>query len=94
MWREECEKVRRPDCFIFIDTPPSKCREHLMHDSERTFHDRSTWTEDFLIQLRSLHEKMFSMIDVPMERVEVVEHMSPADVAMAVRNIVVNGKFS
>ena len=94
MWREECEKVHKPDCFIFIDTPPSKCREHMITDLLRTFHDRSTWTEDFLIQLRSSHEKMFSMIDVPMERVEVAEHMTPVDVAMAVQNIVMNEKFS
>ena len=84
MWREECERVHSPDCFIFIDTPPEKYRNHLIDDSQCSFLDRTTGTQDFLTDLRCSHEKMFSITDVPVDRVEVAEHMTPADVAMAV----------
>ena len=76
-----------PDCFIFVDVSPEKCREHLMSDERRTTLDRTTWTEDFLGTLRSSHEKMFSLTDIPVKRIVVREHMTPADVAMAVCKI-------
>ena len=60
LWQDECDKVRKPDCFIFLDVPSPLCWKHLMDEGRRTFLNRNTWTEKFLTVLCSLHEKMFS----------------------------------
>ena len=94
IWREECDKVEKPDCFIFIDVPPSMCKKHLLKDEKCTPLDKMTWTEDFLSSLQISHEKMFSLLDVPVKRVKVEENMTPYDVALVVRQIVTMEKFS
>jgi len=88
LWREQCEKVPNPECFIFIDASPEMCRDHLMKDKRRTISDRTTWTEEFLGILRCSHEKMFSLTNIPVKQIVVREHMTPADVAMAVCKVV------
>ena len=95
IWREECEKVEKPHCFIFLDVPPSMCEKRLLKDEKCTPLDKVTWTEDFLSSLRTSHEKMFTLLDMPVKRVNVEEDMTPYDVALAVHQIVATKeKFS
>ena len=65
-----------------------------MDDDRCMFLNRNTWTEDFLTVLHSSHEKMFSHGEILMERIVVREDMTPGDVTMAVRKIIIKSKFS
>ena len=94
LWKEECDKLRKPDCFIFLDVSPSLCWEHLLNDEQRATLEKMMWTEDFLRSLRTSHKKMFYLTNIPVRTVEVEEHMTPLDVAMAVCKIVLTEKFS
>ena len=93
-WWDKCNQVHKPDCFIFLDFTPALCQKCLMDDSRHTFLNRNTWTEEFLTVLHSSHEKMFSEGEIPMERIVVTEDMTLTDVAMAVRKIIIESKFS
>ena len=42
----------------------------------------------FLNCLRTSHEKMFVIVRIPMKRVTVKDHMTPADVAFLVANFI------
>ena len=94
LWKEECEKLCKPDCFIFLDVSPSLCRECLLNDEQCATLEKTMWMEDFLRSLRTSHEKMFSLTNIPIRTVEVEEHMTPLDIAMAVHKIVLTEKFS
>ena len=89
IWREECEKVQKPDCFIFLDVPPYMCKKRLSKDEKCTPLDKETWTEDFLSSLQTSHEKMFTLLDMPVKRVNVQEDRTPCDVALAVHRQIV-----
>ena len=77
-----------PTSLIFIDTPPEVCYKRIRKDATRTNADHHCYSLDFLNCLRASHEKMFEIVRVPMKRVCVKDHMTPADVAFLVANFI------
>ena len=77
-----------PMSLIFIDTPPEVCYKRIRKDTKRTNADHHCYSVDFLNCLRTSHEKMFEIVRIPMKRVTVKDHMTPADVAFLVTNFI------
>ena len=50
--------------------------------------DHHCYSVDFLNCLHASHEKMFEIVCVPMKRVTMKDHMTPADVAFSVANFI------
>ena len=50
--------------------------------------DHHCYSVDFLNCLHASHEKMFEIVHIPMKRVTVKDHMTPADVAFLVANLI------
>ena len=77
-----------PTSLIFIDTPPEVCYKRIRKDTKGTNADHHCYSVDFLNCLCASHEKMFEFVHVPMKRVTVKDHMTPADVAFLVVNFI------
>jgi len=88
LWQEHSRDVPKPDFFVFIDTPPARCRSQLIGDRSRNFMEHRVWTESSLSLLRASHEKMFRTLGIPTKRIEVEEDMTPADVTLSVISII------
>ena len=88
-WLDGCGKCNTmPTSLIFIDTPPEVCYKIIQMDAMRTNADHHCYSVDFLNCLRASHKKMFEIVHVPMKRVTVKDHMTPADVAFLVANFI------
>ena len=88
-WLDGCGKCNTmPTSLIFIDTPPEVCYKRIQKDATCTNADHHCYLVDFLNCLRASHEKMFEIVCVPMKRVTMKDHMTPADVAFLVANFV------
>ena len=88
-WWDGCGKCNTmPTSLIFIDTPPEVCYKRIRKDAMRTNADHHCYSVDFLNCLHASHEKMFEIVRVPMKRVTMKDHMTPANVAFLVANFI------
>ena len=88
-WLDGCGECNTlSTSLIFIDTPPEVCYKRIRKDTMCINADHHCYSVDFLNCLRASHEKMFEFVRVPMKRVTMKDHMTPADVVFLVVNFI------
>ena len=84
LWSEGSKDVCKPDFFIFIDVSPARCHRQLKEDKSCDLDEHKLWSKELLSVLMESHEKMFNMLGIPVQRIQVVEDMLASDVAVHV----------
>ena len=88
LWSEKSKKVPKPDIFIFIDAPPTRCLRQLREDKNRCYAEHKIWNEEALTILHDSHHKMFALMEIPTKIITVMDDMTPGNVRATVIRLI------